>query len=232
MTRNIADIFVFNTPFEDNQILYDNFKKIKQMLQDYIINAWIPLEEKEILTNNYINYSFFNKELWIQINFWVKNDISIIDYFPCIILNYSLNEQVFSKENIEFFLNDNIKFIYNIFWENFFIDYDKKYELFDINKGKTINYDEFRNVDMSSISQKNKNIINNMMYLYFNLLENIFDINSNIDNINELLNKTNDASFLWNLSLFEERWTQTQKNLIKTSLKLKQQLDTFISLIK
>jgi hypothetical protein len=40
----------------------------------------------------------------------------------------------FEKKNIENFLNDNIKFIYNVFFDEFFVDYDKKFDINDINK--------------------------------------------------------------------------------------------------
>lgn len=66
----------------------------------------------------------------------VANQKNDTDYFPFIIINYFLNEYKFEKENIESFLQDNIKFIYNVFFQDFFIDYNEKFTINDINKWK------------------------------------------------------------------------------------------------
>jgi hypothetical protein len=154
---------------------------------------------------------------------------------PVWILSYKINEFAFEKENIENFLNDNIKFIYNVFFDDFFIDYDNtKYSILDFNKWKKVDYSNLSKFDLNNPKEiKNKQILDSLMYLYFWLIKNINSISDNSLYIEQLLKKWDiQKSFENNIDLYSKRIESVQSELIDNALKIKKQLDLFINLIK
>ena len=232
MKRTIADILIFKTPFQDDDIFEKKYKKILEMFQDYIINSWIDLEKQPFENKNYTWINFINKIYEIEITFIQKNKTDKINYFPNIIVEYKLDDTKFEKENIINFLNDNIKFIYNVYFDDFFVDYDKSYEINDINKWKKIDYSKLKDFDLDDKkSSKNKQILDSMMYIYYSLIKNIFEINKNTDNINWILDIDQKIDLESNLKLLEKRHDILEQNLINQSIKIKNQIDNFLTLI-
>lgn len=232
MKRSIASMLVFKTPFEDENIFIEKFKKAQEMFEDYIINSGIDLKKQIIEYNHSILQEYTHDELGIKISYSIKKEFSKNDYFPAIILDYSLNEYKFQKQDIESFLNDNIKFIFNVYFEDFFIDYDTKYKINDINKWKKVDYKQLQKIDMENpLSLWNKQILDSMMYLYYNLVKNIFEINKNSDTIQEILEFDMNIDYQANVDFFEKKQDLIKQDLLKTSQKLKMQIDIFIHLI-
>lgn len=70
-----------------------------------------------------------------------------------------------------------------------------------------------------------------MMYLYFSLIKNIFEINSNSDTISMLIEKKSSEDFQASLELFDMKQNSFKESLIQTAIKLKTQIQAFITLI-
>lgn len=228
--RSLRDILVFKTPFEDENSFRNKFDKIEEMFEDYINNAWIPLDKKEINDEFFEKYEFINDTFWINISFSFKKDLASKDYFPAILVSYFLDDMRFEKKNIENFLNDNIKFIYNVFFDEFFVDYDKKFDINDINKWKKIDLWNFKKFNLENKqATENKQILDSMMYTYFTLVKTIFNIESNSNEIGNLI-KWNS---IWeeNMLLFGKRADSTKENLANNAIAIKKQIDIFVDLI-
>jgi len=226
--KSICDIIVFKTPFEDKKDFLDKFKKIKEMFEDYITNSGIPLYLYRYSNNIYDIYDFKNEELWIDIDFSFKKDLDNDIFFPAIIVDYKMNESNFLKENIESFLNDNIKFIFNVFWSDFFVEFDEeKYDIKDFNKWKKLNFDDLKKFNIEDKnSRENKNILDSMFFLHFNLIKNILNIKTSSNEIDKLLSEGH--SLEWHLELYKQRQQIVKNNLIITQEKLKAQIETFL----
>lgn len=231
MKRSIVDILIFQSPFESEKIFEEKYKKLKEMFDDYITNSGIPLKKSLKWTDVYTQEKFLY-ESSIEITFYKKNITQKNNYLPAIIINYKLDDSSFSKENILDFLNDNIKFTYNVYFENFFIDYDKNFKLNDINTWKKLDFNHlkiFDTVDKNSL--ENKMLLDSMMYIYYSLVKNIFDIHANSDNIDTIIMQSNDINLVWQLELCYQRQDNIKKKLIENALKIKTQIDNFIILL-
>jgi len=232
--NSICDILIFKSPFEEIQIFQDKFKKIMEMFDTYIINSWLKTNINKRNNDIFNIYEYLELETNTKIIFSIQKDFSKNNYFPVWTISYYINEKILDKENIEIFLNDNIKFIYNVFFNDFFIDYNiNKYKLNDYNKWKKIDYDKLNIFDLENKkSDKNKQLLDSMMYIYFNLIKNIFDIKSNSEYIeNVLINQKLKKEFEAKLELFKNRGDIIKRGLIEQSLKVKEQIDTFINFI-
>jgi len=231
MKTSIVDILVFKTPFEDTNSITHKFNLVKSMWEDYIQNTWLEIQKENLENEMYNVFIYKNDDFWLEIKLRIKKNDT--DYFPFIIINYFLNEYKFEKENIESFLQDNIKFIYNVFFEDFFIDYNEKFTINDINKWKKIEYKNLKKFDLENKnSQENKQILDSLMYIYFNLIKNIFEINSNTDNINKLKTWKDYIELTSNLENFSIRQDKVKNDLIMMSDNIKKQIDLFVWLIK
>jgi len=231
MKTSIVDILIFKTPFEDTNSITHKFNLVKSMWEDYIQNTWLEIQKENLENEMYNVFIYKNDDFWLEIKLRIKKNDT--DYFPFIIINYFLNEYKFEKENIESFLQDNIKFIYNVFFEDFFIDYNEKFTINDINKWKKIEYKNLKKFDLENKnSQENKQILDSLMYIYFNLIKNIFEINSNTDNINKLKTWKDYIELTSNLENFSIRQDKVKNDLIMMSDNIKKQIDLFVWLIK
>jgi len=231
MKTSIVDILVFKTPFEDTNSITHKFNLVKSMWEDYIQNTWLEIQKENLENEMYNVFIYKNDDFWLEIKLRIKKNDT--DYFPFIIINYFLNEYKFEKENIESFLQDNIKFIYNVFSLDFFIDYNEKFTINDINKWKKIEYKNLKKFDLENKnSQENKQILDSLMYIYFNLIKNIFEINSNTDNINKLKTWKDYIELTSNLENFSIRQDKVKNDLIMMSDNIKKQIDLFVWLIK
>jgi hypothetical protein len=205
------------------------------MLEDYLKNSWLELEKQTIKNDDFTVNTYKKENIPLEITFVNDNDFVVENYMPVWIISYKINEFAFEKENIESFLNDNIKFIYNVFFDDFFIDYDdKKYTLLDYNKWKKVDYKNLSIFDSSNPQNiKNKQILDSLMYIYFGLLKNINSIEDNSWYIEQLLQKKDlQKSFENNIDLFSKRLEWVKKELLENALKIKSQMDIFINLIK
>lgn len=232
--NSICDILIFKTVFEDENVFKQKHNKIKDMFEDYIINSWIDLKKTVFENEAYNFYSYENNNLKIKVIFSFKKNLSDkYDFLPSWMVNYHLDKQNFLKENIESFLNDNIKFIYNVFFSHFFIEYDVIYNINDYNKWKKLDLDnlpEFDNINKDSVD--NKNLIDSMMHVYFSLYKNLFDINKNDDYL-ELIksDKSILTEYKANLELFKNRTDIVKKDLLIKLQNVEAQLKAFINLI-
>ncbi|MDD2516104.1 MAG: hypothetical protein PHF46_02420 [Candidatus Gracilibacteria bacterium] len=230
--RSICDLLIFKTPFEKEDIVKDNFRKINEMFEDYIVNSGMELQKTVSENGTFLIKEYKNPDFQISIVFSIKKDFSLNDGFPVGIVNYCLNDLFFQKENIENFLNDNVKFISNVFFDNFFIDYDTKYKVLDINKGKKVDMANLKQFDLNDKTNiKNKNLLDSMMYIYFSLMKNIFDIESNANNIDTLVKSSSYIEFVGTGQLFKNLDDIVKQNLMQNAIKIKKQMDTFINLI-
>lgn len=230
--RSICDLFVFKAPFEKKETYEDKIKKISEMIEDYNINSWLNLNKTVISNESYNIQNYINETLGIKIQISNKKFFESNDYFPVLIINYFLDTEKFEKTNIEFYINDNIKLISNVFFNDFFIDFDNKYLINDINKWKKLDLKNLKEFDMNNIeSKQNKNLLDSMMYIYFSLVKNIFDIDNSALEINNLMKDKIFEEFRANTLLFNKIWFETKKNLIDSAAKIKQQIDTFLKLI-
>lgn len=230
--NSICDILVFKTPYESEWVFSEKFKKILEMFDTYVINSWIELVIKNSKNEIYDIYEYSNETLDLKIIFSIQKNIDKRNYFPVWMVNYYINQFKFEKSNIESFLNDNIKFIYNVFFSDFFVDYDfNKYNLYDYNKWKKLDYKNLNKFDMDNLSDdKNKQLLDSMMYVYFNLVKNIFDIKNNSEYIeNSFLKKDLERGFEAKLTLFKDRWDEIKHQLTINAVKIKEQIDLFIS---
>jgi len=80
-------------------------------------------------------------------------------------------------------------------------------------------------------SKHNKQILDSMMYLYFSLIKNIFEINSNSDTISLLIEKKSSEDLSASLNFFAVKQNSFKESLMLTATKLKAQIETFITLI-
>jgi hypothetical protein len=81
-------------------------------------------------------------------------------------------------------------------------------------------------------SNDNKNIIDSMMYTYFSLYKNLFDINKNDDYLKLIQNDKNILNeYNSNLELFKTRTDIIKKELFDKLQKIESQLKIFINLI-
>lgn len=231
--RSICDLLVFKTPFEDKDIFEDKTRRIFEMIEDYNINSWMNLIRNSRLNDEYriINYSDESNQINIQIS--SKLDYDKNDYFPILIINYFLDSNIFEKENIEAFLNDNIKLVSNVFFEEFFIDYDKNFKIKEINKWKKIKIEEFNGFDMKDLeSKENKDILDSLMNIYYSLIKSIFDIDNSADEIDKLSKDSIFIEFQANAALYNKIWFETKRNLIENAYNLKKQMDIFLNSIQ
>ena len=202
------------------------------MIEDYNKNSWInlPITKSEWDTYSIVEYSDDNTWIWIRI--CTKTDLNSQDYFPILLINYFLDDTKFQKENIESYINDNIKMISNVFFSEFFIDYDKNYKIDDINKWKKLEYEKMKEFDMKELASKeNKDLLDSIMYIYYNLVKNIFEIENSAEEIWKLAKQKIFEEFNANAELFNKIWFETKRNLIDTASKVKKQIDTFIKFI-
>lgn len=221
--RNIAEVVIFTTPFEEKATLETKFTRMQQMIEDYFTNSQIPIN-KTIRDNEEYRSIEYNTLLWIQIVYSKK--IGNNPYFPFIIGNYFIDEANFHKEDIEYFLNDHIKFIHNVFFEDFFIDYDEKYTLIEINKGKTLRYEELEQFDLTNKwSKKNKKILDSLMFLYYTLIKKMYEI----ENFSQESSKHKEY-FLQGYSAFlDKKHSLLKEQMQEMAKKIKYHIDTFLS---
>lgn len=98
---------------------------------------------------------------------------------------------------------------------------------------KKIDYKNLKKFDLENKNSKeNKQILDSLMYIYFNLIKNIFEINSNTDNINELKTWKDYIELTSNLENFSLRHNKIKNDLIMMSDNIKKQIDLFVWLIK
>lgn len=232
---SICDILIFKTPFEDNNTFLDKFRKIENMLDDYLKNSWIEIKKVTTKNQDFTINTYTKEELPIEIVFITDNDFIVENYMPVWIISYKIDEFKFEKDNIESFLNDNIKFIYNVFFDDFFIDYDdKKYNLLDFNKWKKVDYKNLTKFDLNNPKNlENKQVLDSLMYLYFGLIKSLNSIDNNSSYIEQLLQKWDlQKSFENNIDLYSKRLEWVKKEILDNALKIKIQMDIFINLIK
>lgn len=157
--------------------------------------------------DHYITKRYSDKENRIlDISFSFQKNLSAISYFPAGIINYSLNPFVLEKDNIEHFLDDNIAFIWNVFATEFFIDYHSDYKLDDRNKGKKLDYKNLKTFNMEHPkSDENKQVLDSLMYIYFGLMKNIFNLENNGEKLDLFLKNTTLSDIGATFDLFSKR---------------------------
>lgn len=142
----------------------------------------------------------------VDISFSFQKNLLDISYFPAGIVNYNVNPQVFLKENIEHFLDDNIAFIWNVFATEFFIDYHSGYKIDDRNKGKKLDYEKLKAFDMENPkSETNKQLLDSLMYIYFGLMKSIFNLENNGEKLDQFLKNTTLSDIEATFELFATR---------------------------
>ncbi len=232
--QSIADISIFKTPFESAEAFSVRFERIKTMFEDYIVNAGMNLDSITSENEHYITKQYFDTEKrLVNITFsFQKNFSETSSYFPAGMINYTINPFVFQKENVESFLNDNIAFIWNVFSTEFFIDYHSDYTIDDRNKGKKIDYNKLGKFDMENPkSEANKQILDSLMYIYFGLVKNIYNLENNSEKLDQFLKNTTLSEASANFELFSKRGDATKDALVKQASIIKAQIDTFIQLV-
>jgi hypothetical protein len=203
------------------------------MFEDYLINAWMEAVSEKTENDHYQTKRYFDSEKRIfDISFSFQKNLSHISYFPAGIINYNLNPFILEKQNIEHFLNDNIAFIWNVFETEFFIDFHSDYTLNDRNKGKKLDYANLKSFHAENPkSDENKQALDSLMYIYFGLMKNIFNLENNGEKLDLFLKNTTLSEISANFELFSKRGDATKDALVKQAMLIKHQIDTFITLI-
>lgn len=227
--QSIASLLLFHTPFEDKNIIVERFHKTKEMFQDYVVNAWIPLEKNHMFDGIYDIFEYKNTDFDIEISFSYKKDFEKNILFPSVIVDYKMNIFKFEKQNIESFLNDNILFFANVFWDDFFLDFDEKYSLQERSKWKKVEMKHLKKFDMQNKNApENKQLLDSMMFLHFQLLKNIYELDNSSKNLTQLIEEQ--QSFAHQGKMFEIRQSSLKQDLISAQEKLKWQIETFLDL--
>ena len=227
--QSIATLLLFHTPFEEKEIIVKRFFKTKEMFQDYIINTWIPLEVSHIQDGIYDIFEYSNTQLDIFISFSYKIDFEKNILFPSVIVDYQMNIYKFEKQNIESFLNDNILFFANVFWHDFFLDFDEKFLLQERSKWKKVDFDGLKKFDLKNKNApENKQILDSMMFLHFQLLKNIYQIDNSTQNITDLI--LSQREFAHQGKIFQARKSILKKDLISTQERLLWHIESFLQL--
>ncbi len=183
--------------------------------------------------DNYITRNYHDPDgRIISISFSFQKNLSEISYFPAGVINYNLNPFVLEKENIEHFLNDNISFIWNVFATEFFIDVNSNYRLDERSTGKKLDYANLRAFDMENPkSEENKQLLDSLMYIYFGLMKNIFNLENNGEKLDQFLKNTTLSDINATFELFAKRGDATKDALIAQARLVKGQIDTFVTLV-
>ena len=232
MLRPIADIYVFKTPFEDAGAFAERARRAVEMLEDYGQSSGLGLsrETQEDERGRVRHYSDASGYLTITVSEQI--DVADIAYLPALLLRYTLDDARLDTSAIEAFLEDNIKFIFNVFFHDFFIDYDSRFSLNDISKGKKIDYTVLAKLDASDPrSRTNKDILDSLMYLYYQLLKNAYDIESNMETLRDLSARDTTGYIASEAELFAARGDTTRGRLLAQALRIRQQIDTYVHLI-
>jgi hypothetical protein len=78
----VCDILIFKTPFEEDNIFFDKFRKIENMIDDYLKNSQIELEKHKVKNNDFTINTYKKEDLPIEITLVVDNDFIVNDYMP------------------------------------------------------------------------------------------------------------------------------------------------------
>ncbi len=147
------------------------------MFRDYCKNASLPVREIESKTATRKEQVFSDDHNNIRVSFSSLADLAEFSYYPALSIQYELNESVFEKSAIESFLNDNIRFVSGVFFEEYFLDADSKFRIDAMNSGKKYSVDDLKKFDTSlPNSRENKRLLDSLLYLHYSLMKNIFDI--------------------------------------------------------
>jgi hypothetical protein len=175
--RQIADILVFKTPFENADSFAEKIRRGLTMFRDYCNNASLPVREIQNTTPTRQEQIFADTRGQIRISFSSLANLAEFSYYPALSIRYELDESVFQTSAIEHFLNDNIRFISGVFFEEYFLDTDSKFHIESMNSGKKYSVDDLKKFDTSlPTSKENKRLLDSLLYLHYSLIKNIFDI--------------------------------------------------------
>lgn len=225
--QSVATFLIFHTPFEEKEFILKKFHKTKEMFQDYIVNTWMSLSEKQYFDWIYDVFEYWNEDIFISFSYKKNFDANI--FFPSVVVNYDLNIFKFENQNIESFLNDNIWFFSNVFGTDFFLDYDKKYNLDDRVKWKDLNFEDLKKFNLEDkYAYENKKNIDNLLYLHYQLLKNIYNVDNSIISITKLVNKQ--INFSNHSELFKTRNDILKRNLLLTQEKMYNHIISFLQL--
>ena len=231
--QSISDITIFKTPFESSESFGIKFSRIQTMFEDYLMNAGMDVISEISENDHYITKIYHDADRRVMdVSFSFQKNLSDISYFPAGIINYNLNPFILEKENIEHFLNDNIAFIWNVFETEFFIDFHSDYTLNDRNKGKKLDYANLKSFNTENPkSDENKQVLDSLMYIYFGLMKNIFNLENNGEKLDLFLKNTTLSNIGATFDLFSKRGDTTKDALITQARLIKWQIDTFITLV-
>ena len=186
------------------------------MFEDYLMNAGMDVISEISENDHYITKVYHDADRRVMdVSFSFQKNLSDISYFPAGIINYNLNPFILEKENIEHFLNDNIAFIWNVFETEFFIDFHSDYTLNDRNKGKKLDYANLKSFNTENPkSDENKQVLDSLMYIYFGLMKNIFNLENNGEKLDLFLKNTTLSNIGATFDLFSKRGDTTKDALI------------------
>ena len=224
--RSILEIVTFFTPIDQRSIVEEKEKAIADMIMLSLQNAWDTFEKN---TNIDIQYSTTIYTLeGIKIEISIKNDSQMEDYYlPHLLLSIFVDEKHFIKENIESFLNTITRFFSWMYKEDYFVAYDTKFDLIEMNSGKKYSLDDIKNIDTDSItSKKNKNLLDSLLYLHYTLDERIQDISSLEQDAKQF--QSSRWEFIGSLHITELRKDETKENLIQNRAILHTQIEILL----
>lgn len=88
----------------------------------------------------------------------------------------------FEKGNIEYFLNDCVGFFSNVFFDEYFLDVDSSFAIRSAHAGKKLDSSKLTEFDLSEPkSDKNKQMLDSLLYLYYTLIKGITEIESGFE---------------------------------------------------
>ncbi len=224
--RSLLEIVTFFTPIDQRSIVEEKEKAIADMIMLSLQNAWDTFEKN---TNINIQYSTTIYTLeGIKIEISIKNDSQMEDYYlPHLLLSIFIDEKHFIKENIESFLNTITRFFSWMYKKDYFVAYDTKFDLIEMNSGKKYSLDDIKNIDTASIaSKKNKNLLDSLLYLHYTLDARIQDISSLEQDVKQL--QVSGWEFIGSLHITEMRKDETKESLIQNRTILHTQIEILL----
>ncbi len=184
--RSILEIITFFTPLDERKSAEEKEAAIEDMVQTSMENSWENFKVTSWDTWSYSLHFYTIDSLRVELS--VKKDEYMSDFYaPHMILTIGIDEIHFKKENIEAFLNTVTRFFSGVYKESYFISYDSKYSIIEMNSGKKYSIEDIKDVDLQSIfSEKNKNLLDSLLYLHYTLEERIKDFTSLEKDLNPL----------------------------------------------
>lgn len=213
--HSILEITTFYTPVDSLEYIESKEQQIRSMIEDFLINSWNEFTQQNSRNDYYDALKYTLKHISVSIS--IKHDAKMLDYLMphCIVL-VEIDEGIFEKWIIEDFLNTIIRFFSGTLIRWYFIEYDARYHVEDMNQWKKYSLEDISKIDIENIeNSKNKNLLDWILYLYYTLEKQILALGIAKKNIDIYLeNDTDISALVQSLSVSKDTLIITAENLL------------------